>query len=618
MQRFLPTGATTVLLFLVLTAQAGAAEVHAKVRSALGEALRQKKESAEWSAVRIGNKIFEKDRLKTGKESEIVMALPDGSIVVVEEESEVSLAELNTKESAPQTQVEILSGNISFSAQKQVHQKSSFSFKTKHAVAAIRGTSGVVAIFRNQSIFSLASGKLQINSDLFLNGGETLLLDSAEHRVLQLASSGNIEFIKSIEEIIKDSTISYPEKLEQILNADSIYQENLQRLQSQVSCTLDILPDTVFNPTIELKGKCSAQNGTLHGAPLAFSQDGMFNQTVELDSTGFGPKIFHLHCNVNEYQVPCGEFKTYFTMRKITTELDSSAGFQLKTLSPVIASKDGILLEGTYKTRDSLAILRMNINGQISSGNLISEADGKEHAFSYQVPVANKQEFCNFSKLSVNFASMERIQREELDIDVQKVCAQKKRSASTVRFNSYDSLRCNADFFVSKAQNDSASLEVLLDGASYFKESISKSAKIRVPLKSGIHEYSVEIQNSTGNKTRTTKRLGCFPAQKFSIFLFGNKTEKLRIPPPPYGSTDEISKTLHFKIRLIENDPEYLTLVSVTQNGRTILRETNSQIQSLDYQIPVTLQRNGKNVFEIKVLHKNGSSETASKIYEVR
>ena len=138
MQRFLPTGATTALLFLVLTAQAGAAEVHAKVRSALGEALRQKKESAEWSAVRIGNKIFEKDRLKTGKESEIVMALPDGSIVVVEEESEVSLAELNTKESAPQTQVEILSGNSSFSAQKQVHQKSSVSFKTKHAVAAIR------------------------------------------------------------------------------------------------------------------------------------------------------------------------------------------------------------------------------------------------------------------------------------------------------------------------------------------------------------------------------------------------------------------------------------------------------------------------------------------------
>lgn len=130
---------------------------------------------------------------------------------------------------------------------------------------------------------------------------------------------------------------------------------------------------------------------------------------------------------------------------------------------------------------------------------------------------------------------MERIQREELDIDVQKVCAQKKRSASTVRFNSYDSLRCNADFFVSKAQNDSASLEVLLDGASYFKESISKSAKIRVPLKNGIHEYSVEIQNSTGNKTRTTKRPGCFPAQKFSISLFGNKTEKLRIPPPPYG-----------------------------------------------------------------------------------
>ena len=59
MQRFLPTGATTALLFLVLTAQAGAAEVHAKVRSALGEALRQKKESAEWSAVRIGNKIFD-------------------------------------------------------------------------------------------------------------------------------------------------------------------------------------------------------------------------------------------------------------------------------------------------------------------------------------------------------------------------------------------------------------------------------------------------------------------------------------------------------------------------------------------------------------------------------
>ena len=74
---------------------------------------------------------------------------------------------------------------------------------------------------------------------------------------------------------------------------------------------------------------------------------------------------------------------------------------------------------------------------------------------------------------------------------------------------------------------------------------------------------------------------------------------------------------MQFQIRVPENDPIVLNKVVVRQNGKVILQERLSQIQNLDYQIPVELKRNHKNRFDIEVIHKSGYAVKAIKVYEV-
>ena len=98
----------------------------------------------------------------------------------------------------------------------------------------------------------------------------------------------------------------------------------------------------------------------------------------------------------------------------------------------------------------------------------------------------------------------------------------------------------------------------------------------------------------------------------------GEPREPIKVPPPPYGVPDRITQTLQFRIRIPENDPEYLNKVTVKQNGKIILQEQLTQIHTLDYQIPVMLTRNAKNHIEIEVVHKSGYTARAKKDYEVR
>ncbi len=76
-------------------------------------------------------------------------------------------------------------------------------------------------------------------------------------------------------------------------------------------------------------------------------------------------------------------------------------------------------------------------------------------------------------------------------------------------------------------------------------------------------------------------------------------------------------ETLQFQIRIPENDPNFLNRVLVRQDGTVILKETLSQIQNLDYQIPVELKRGHMNRFVIEAIHKSGYVVKTTKVYEV-
>ena len=112
--------------------------------------------------------------------------------------------------------------------------------------------------------------------------------------------------------------------------------------------------------------------------------------------------------------------------------------------------------------------------------------------------------------------------------------------------------------------------------------------------------------------------MGCYPTKRFNIEILGKAKEVLKVPPPPKDIPDRIAQTLQFRIRLPDNAPENLYKVTVKQNGKVILQETLTQIQNLDYQIPVELTRGAPNHIDIEAIHKSGYKAKAKKVYEVR
>lgn len=186
-----------------------------------------------------------------------------------------------------------------------------------------------------------------------------------------------------------------------------------------------------------------------------------------------------------------------------------------------------------------------------------------------------------------------------------------------IKYSSYDSLRCVANVTVSDVQKGTeVRVSAVMDGTPISEVSVKRNMPKRLALRSGVHEYEFVVENDAGRNS-VKKTLGCYPMKPFSVKVFGKKYEFLPIPPAPPGAEDVIMQILHFQIRLPEYDPSFLNKVTVRQDGKVILQERLSQIQNLDYQIPVELKRDHKNRFDIEVIHKSGFAVKTTKVYEV-
>lgn len=187
-----------------------------------------------------------------------------------------------------------------------------------------------------------------------------------------------------------------------------------------------------------------------------------------------------------------------------------------------------------------------------------------------------------------------------------------------IKYSSYDSLRCVANLAVSNVQKGTvARLSAFMDGSSIAEDSLKRNMPKRIGLRSGVHDYEFIIENAAG-RSSVKKTLGCYPMKPFSVKVFGPSYVVLTIPPAPPETKDVIVQTLQFQIRVPEYDPSFLNKVVVRQSGKVVLQERLSQIQNLDYQIPVELKRGIKNRFDIEVVHKSGYVVKAAKTYEVK
>ncbi len=293
-------------------------------------------------------------------------------------------------------------------------------------------------------------------------------------------------------------------------------------------------------------------------------------------------------------------------------------GFILSTTSPVEICEGGLSIDGSYRTSDENASLILKVGKGFTSENLIRAADGKAHTFSEKIAISDENGLWTADKATLEFNGAGLTNSKTIDLQINKSCSEVNTKAPTATISSYDSLHCVANVSVGDMKNDAAVMSIESDGSQISEEAITKNAQKRVKLQKGRHEYVVRIEDQAANKVELTKIMGCYPNKRFPIEVFGGPKEILKVPPPPEDIEDRITRTLQFRIRIPENDPEYLNKVTVRFNGKIILQESLTQIHTLDYQIPVTLSRDAKNHIDIEVVHKSGYTARAKKDYEVR
>ena len=529
----------SMMILAVMPAMVFSAPAVGKVRMTLGEVDRWKAKQNEWFKINSGAKVYQSDKVRTGVESEVVFGLPDGSSIMIGENTIVEMEKLfePNDEGGFETKIDVEKGFLNFAVHKLKNKKSKFIFKTGTATASIRGTEGYIG---GEGVFfaGLKTGKLEItpagsDKPVFIGAGETTFgKDSLV--VVKLASSGEARFAKRLSKILADKSKSVKELQAEVQKADSAFQQELREDAQKAAAALP------------------------------------------------------------------------------------ADGFILSTTSPVEICEGGLSIDGSYRTSDENASLILKVGKGFTSENLIRAADGKAHTFSEKIAISDENGLWTADKATLEFNGAGLTNSKTIDLQINKSCSGVNTKAPTATISSYDSLHCVANVSVGDMKNDAAVMSIESDGSQISEEAITKNAQKRVKLQKGRHEYVVRIEDQAANKVELTKTMGCYPNKRFPIEVFGGPKEILKVPPPPEDIEDRITRTLQFRIRIPENDPEYLNKVTVRFNGKIILQESLTQIHTLDYQIPVTLSRDAKNHIDIEVVHKSGYTARAKKDYEVR
>lgn len=203
-----------------------------KARYVEGIVERMKAKQKDWTSLRTNAPIYQSDRVRTGKESQVTLDLTDGSSITISENAEVDLVNLlePNENGGFKTRLDIKKGHLNFAVHKIQDKNSSFQFKTGTATASIRGTEGYIG---GEGVFfaGLKTGKLEIvpegNSEsVSIVAGETTF-GSDSLVVLKLASSGDSAFASRLEKILAEKK-PVAELVADVQKADSVFQKELK------------------------------------------------------------------------------------------------------------------------------------------------------------------------------------------------------------------------------------------------------------------------------------------------------------------------------------------------------------------------------------------------------
>ena len=599
-----------------------------KVRSVLGDVARQKANKTNWAALRVGATVEQADKIRTEIESQAIISLPDGSSISIEENTLVVFEELVANDGNQKLTADVQHGKVRFDVQKQKGKESSFQFRTGTATAAVRGTAGVIGqTSRGKPIAALREGKLEISTgsgQVNINGGETAVPNGDSFVVLELASSGDLDFLNKIDSLLSDTTKSLDDLKKTILALDSVYAANLKHAADTLGCAFESIPDTVTTPFLTIQGTCKPGIFVEVGAERIETTDEPFQFTPTWDTSAFGAKKFPVSCFVGKISLPCGYITTtYAKPAKPVKKIEKQAPkvekveFKLTTPSPAKICKTGaVTMEGTFDTTAANATLFVKL-GNYTSPNLIPFSQGSK--FTHTIAVSDRIGNWEEKKAYAEFHTAEGVQTESIDLEIDKSCAKVNQEVPVIHFQRYDSTRCEASISVSNIKGDVVLLSTSIDGALSRETSLDKDIFTTFKLKAGSHKYTFKAQDRAGNKAELAKTLGCFPKVNTSLSVQGGNYELIRAPLSPNGAKTGISRNVKFKISNVpQQDPEQIKRITIKQNGKNVVQLQNKQITDLNFDIPVELARDKKTIIKIEVVMKNGRILNASKTYEVR
>ena len=141
-----------VLIFTSVTGTLFSQEVIGKVGSLQGTAKAKLDENSAWRTLNEKSDIYEKDTIKTGEGSKVVIFFVDETNVSIGSETTIKIEKLfcSPSQNHREGKLNVLAGKARFDVGKLFSKDSSFEVRTPTAVAGVKGTSFIVQVTSEQ------------------------------------------------------------------------------------------------------------------------------------------------------------------------------------------------------------------------------------------------------------------------------------------------------------------------------------------------------------------------------------------------------------------------------------------------------------------------------------
>lgn len=305
-----------------------AAPQSAKVRSVLGDVSFKKKGQGDWASLRVGAKVQDKDLIQTDVESGVLISMPEGSTISIEENALVEFTQVMFIKDSQISEVNIKKGLLRFNAQKQTGKKSQFKFKTGTMTASIRGTDGTVGMTDGGQPFgALNTGEMvmeQNGQEVSVKAKQFVAFRKDKPPVVVAANNaGDPDFAKQIAAAVDDTTKSDAEIQSQAKQLDAKIEKRNHDLKSKYHCRFDPIPALVSADSIEIFATCTAGMQVSIGSER-YTSEGKRMRFVPTWSRGaIGAKRFDALCTVEHTTFECGSISFNYRVDRTVKVISS-------------------------------------------------------------------------------------------------------------------------------------------------------------------------------------------------------------------------------------------------------------------------------------------------------